>query len=105
MKTKRLHLLFLLIGILSVAAIIIWIIDVAQEDPPIQETSMQDLDIEDFDALHTPVDGDTNTYLVFGNLPISEPAADLQPELAAFSVDGRVTVTPRRYRRTGRLYW
>ena len=34
--------------------------------------------------MHAPVDGDTNEYLIFGNLPVSPPAADLSSELAVF---------------------
>ncbi len=49
----------------------------------LEETSMDDFVIEDFDAVHAPVNGDTNEYLIFGNAPISKPAADLPPELAA----------------------
>ncbi len=40
--------------------------------------------ITDFDAAHSQVNGDPNQYLIFGNLPVSKPAADLPPDLAAF---------------------
>ena len=40
--------------------------------------------ITDFDAVHSPVNGDANEHLIFGNIPISKPAADLPPELAVF---------------------
>jgi predicted esterase len=48
------------------------------------ETSMEDWVIKDFDVVHAPVKGDTNEYLIFGKVPISTPAPDLAPELAAF---------------------
>ena len=44
----------------------------------------QELAIGDFDTIHTPVNGDTNEYLIFGGLPILPPGADLAPELAVF---------------------
>jgi hypothetical protein len=40
--------------------------------------------VTDFDAVHSPVNGDPNKHLIFGNLPVSKPAADLPPDLAAF---------------------
>ncbi len=51
---------------------------------PTQETSMEDFVIEDFDTVHAPVGGDENEHLIFGNIPISPPAADLSPDLAVF---------------------
>jgi predicted esterase len=48
------------------------------------ETSVEDFVIEDFDAVHAPVGSDENAHLILGNIPISTPAADLAPELAAF---------------------
>jgi predicted esterase len=50
----------------------------------LDETSAKESVIEDFDAVHAPVNGDANQYLIFGNLPVSKPAADLPPELAVF---------------------
>jgi len=40
--------------------------------------------VTDFDAVHSQVTGDTNKYLIFGNLPVSKPAVDLPPDLAVF---------------------
>ena len=40
--------------------------------------------VTDFDAVHSQAKDDPNKYLIFGNLPVSKPAADLPPELAAF---------------------
>ena len=40
--------------------------------------------VTDFDAVHSQVNGDPNKYLIFGNLPVSKPAADLSPDLAVF---------------------
>jgi predicted esterase len=48
------------------------------------DTSMTELTISDFDAFHSTVGGDANKRLIFGNVSISKPAADLPPELAAF---------------------
>ena len=88
MNAKRLLTgILIVMGVLLAGAIIAWIFGPGQDDGSpelLEETSIQDLEIEDFDALHSPVDGDTNTHLIFGNLPISDPAADLEPELAAF---------------------
>jgi predicted esterase len=47
-------------------------------------TSAKDFVVSDFDAVHAPVDGDPNKYLIFGNLPLQAPDANLPPELAAF---------------------
>lgn len=41
-----------------------------------------DFKIADFDAVHSPVGADANTYLIFGRLPVSAPGLD--PKLAAF---------------------
>ena len=40
--------------------------------------------VSDFGAIHAPVAGDTNKALIFGNIPVLKPAADLAPELTAF---------------------
>jgi predicted esterase len=48
------------------------------------ETTVKEFVIQDFDAVHSPVNGDANKSLIFGNLPVSKPAADLPPELAVF---------------------
>ena len=50
----------------------------------LEETSMEDFAITDFNAVHAPVNGSTNEYLIFGNMPVSQPAAGLAPELAAY---------------------
>jgi predicted esterase len=34
--------------------------------------------------VHSPVNGDANQYLIFGNISVSRPATDLPPELAVF---------------------
>jgi predicted esterase len=51
---------------------------------PLEETSATEFVIDDFDAVHAQVNGDVNEYLIFGNLPVLEPAADIPPELAVF---------------------
>ncbi|MBN2146223.1 MAG: hypothetical protein JW726_02500 [Anaerolineales bacterium] len=50
----------------------------------LEETSATEFAITDFSAVHAPVNGDANKYLIFGNLAVSKPAADLPPELAIF---------------------
>src|SRR3972149_736667 len=50
----------------------------------LDETSAKDFVIKDFDAVHAPVNDDANKYLIFGNIPVSKPAANLPPELAVF---------------------
>jgi predicted esterase len=50
----------------------------------LDETSAKEFVIKDFDAVHSPVNGDKNQSLIFGNVPVKKPAADLAPELAAF---------------------
>ena len=52
--------------------------------PSLDETSVKEYAIKDFDAVHAQINGDANQYLIFGNLPVSKPAADLPPELAVF---------------------
>ena len=46
--------------------------------------TLKEFVVADFDAVHSQVNGDTNKYLIFGNLPVSKSAADLPPDLAAF---------------------
>ena len=48
------------------------------------ETFWKDFSSADFDAIHSPVNGDANEHLIFGAIPIATPAPDLAPELAAF---------------------
>ncbi len=48
----------------------------------LDQTSANDFVISDFEAVHAPVDGDANKYLIYGNIPVAKPAADLPPELA-----------------------
>src|SRR5512147_2559968 len=50
----------------------------------IDQTYAKEFVIEDFDAVHSPVNGDANEHLILGNLKVTQPAADLPPELAAF---------------------
>lgn len=50
----------------------------------LEDTYAKEYVITDFDLAHAPVDGDANKYLIFGNIPVSKPAADLPPELAVF---------------------
>jgi dienelactone hydrolase len=49
----------------------------------LQETYWKDFNITDFDAVHSPIPGDDEGHLIFGGIPISAPAEDLAPELAA----------------------
>ena len=49
-----------------------------------EQTSGKDIAASAFDTLHSPVNGDADKYLIFGNTPVSKPAADLPPELAVF---------------------
>ncbi len=44
----------------------------------------KDFQIADFEAIHSPVNGDANQYLIFGNIPVSPPSQDLSPDLARF---------------------
>ena len=46
--------------------------------------SVKEFVMSDFDAVHSQIAGDPNQYLIFGNVPISKPAADLPPDLAAY---------------------
>ena len=50
----------------------------------LDQTSVNEFAITNFDAVHSPANGDTNQYLILGNLPVSKPAADLDSKLAAF---------------------
>ncbi|MBN1120691.1 MAG: hypothetical protein JXJ17_06405 [Anaerolineae bacterium] len=52
--------------------------------PALVETSMDDLVIDDFDAVHSPVDGGENEHLIFGNIQVPDHPADLPSDLAAF---------------------
>ncbi len=67
------------IGLISVSLVAVgWLLSGCQG------TSGQDFKITDFDAVHSPVGDDGNTYLIFGNLAASAPAPDLSPKLAVF---------------------
>lgn len=44
----------------------------------------KDFAIDDFSKMHSPVKDDDNECLIFGKIPISQPAGDLSPELSAF---------------------
>ncbi len=46
--------------------------------------SWKDFSSADFNAIHSPVNGDANEHLIFGAIPIATPASDLPPALAAF---------------------
>ncbi len=48
------------------------------------ETSWKDYLNTNFSAVHLSVNGDANEHLIFGAIPISQPAQNLSPELAAF---------------------
>jgi hypothetical protein len=50
----------------------------------LNDTTVEEYVIQDFNLAHSPIDGDPNKYLILGNLPVSKPAADLAPELAVF---------------------
>lgn len=50
----------------------------------LEDTYVKEFTIANFDAAHSPVDGDPNKYLIFGNLPVEAPPADLPPDLAVF---------------------
>ncbi|HEX7555155.1 MAG TPA: hypothetical protein VF338_00920, partial [Leptolinea sp.] len=50
----------------------------------INDTSAVKFDIMDFGAVHSPVNGDANEHLIFGNLPVTQPAAETPADLAAF---------------------
>jgi predicted esterase len=50
----------------------------------LQETSWKDFSIPDFDAVHSPIPGDAYGFRIFGAIPVSDPPADLAPELAVF---------------------
>jgi predicted esterase len=94
MKTKRwiITISFVVVGLMTGSLIISgcgpgqWLGPTLTPVPTysLEETSMEDFVIEDFDAVHAPVGGDANEYLILGNVPVSPPAADLPPELAAF---------------------
>jgi len=91
MNTKRLRIsvIFAMTGLFVMSLIFSACGMAAVMPTPVQtlsldEASAKDFVIDDFDGVHAPVDGDANKYLIFGNLPVSKPAADLPPELAVF---------------------
>lgn len=48
----------------------------------VAETGWKDFIIGDFEAVHSPVNGDANEHLIFGAIPVSAPAENLAPGLA-----------------------
>ncbi|HEX2997923.1 MAG TPA: hypothetical protein VHP14_24075, partial [Anaerolineales bacterium] len=79
MKTKR---QIVIIGI--AAGLLIAGILLSLYQPWRQTGSTENFMISDFDAVHAPVGQDANEYLIFGNLPVPSPAANLPSELAVF---------------------
>jgi predicted esterase len=49
-----------------------------------QQSSGKDYMITDFEAVHAPVNGDANAYVIFGNIPVSSPTQDLFSASAGF---------------------
>jgi predicted esterase len=49
----------------------------------LDQTSSEPFGIKDFEAYHKPVDGDGNKALLFGNIAVQPPAADLPEELSS----------------------
>jgi predicted esterase len=47
----------------------------------VAETGWKDFIVGDFEAVHSPVNGDANEHLIFGAIPVSAPAQDLAPRL------------------------
>jgi predicted esterase len=58
--------------------------DPAKDFSDNQKASSKNFEIEDFEAVHFPVNGKANAYLIFGNIPVSPPAQELSPALTAF---------------------
>ena len=95
MKTKR-WIAPVALGVLGLFAVLfaLWVGRPGKDPQPtlpgthptlsLDETSAKEFVITDFGAVHAQVAGDANKYLVFGNLPVSKPAADLPAGLAAF---------------------
>ena len=67
----------------------------------LDQTSAEDLDLSNFDALHSPVAGDPNKFLILGNVPVSQRAPDLPTNLAVFlgRWEGYIGGTPVKHDR------
>ncbi len=52
-----------------------------QPEKSLAETGWKDFIIGDFEAVHSPVNGDANEHLIFGAIPVSAPAKGLSPGL------------------------
>ncbi len=50
----------------------------------IEETSASKFDINDFGSVHSPVNGDANEHLIFGNLPVMTESTTIPADLAVF---------------------
>jgi predicted esterase len=50
----------------------------------LDQTYAKQFVIDNFDAVHLQINGDSNKYLILGNLPVSKPAVDLPNDLAVF---------------------
>ena len=67
----------------------------------LDQASAENLDLSNFDALHSPVAGDPNKFLILGNVPVAERAPDLPTNLAAFlgRWEGYIGGTPVKHDR------
>jgi predicted esterase len=52
--------------------------------PQFVDTLTEEFKITDFSSVHSPVNGDTNESLIFGNLSVTPPSADIPDDLAVF---------------------
>ena len=55
-----------------------------QATPDLADTYTEEFKISDFPSVHSPVNEDTNEFLIFGNLPVIPPSADTPGDLAVF---------------------
>jgi predicted esterase len=79
MHTHRVRLMLVLVGVF----LIIGLFGLAGCTPG-QPPLMTDFSVTDFDAVHSPVAGKNNKYLVLGKLMVAQPSVKLPPELNVY---------------------
>jgi len=71
-KLQTITICFLIAGLLAISLILAGCGSTGKEFTP------------DFETVHSPVNNDGNTYLIFGKIPITPATQGLSPELTAF---------------------
>lgn len=90
MNHPNLFIRFLILGFFFFPLMLSGCSSFSKPDPaeqaalPLDQTSATEFVINNFASVHTADGEDANKFMIFGNLPIADPAPDLPAELAVF---------------------